>query len=252
MTKVRGLGYQTGVYSSAGSGIVMLDQALASGRDFAYPDYIWIARWDGVANTSTTYISDERWEPAPPGQAEPGGHLETWEASRSTSIATTSTSAGNDRTETPRALRRSAHRLVELQAARSRRRLAVPGQDPAVSAEDKGAVLRPDRRPLRRRHASGCQHLAASGGATLSDMWTINNWVTLLTDGNTPVVKIGSGRYAVRRLQRALNAVLRNHDHDATGVFGPATERALRVWQRRKGLPATGVVAWNTWAALQR
>ena len=70
--EVRSLGYSTGVYSSAGSGILMLDQARAAGRNFAYSDYIWIARWDGVANTSTSYISDDAVEPAPPGQAVRG------------------------------------------------------------------------------------------------------------------------------------------------------------------------------------
>ena len=57
-------------------------------------------------------------------------------ASRSTSTATTSTSAGERSAPKRRqALRRSADRLVELQAARSRQRPAVQGQDPAVSAE---------------------------------------------------------------------------------------------------------------------
>ena len=56
----------------------MLDQAMATGRDFAYPDYIWIARWDGVANTSTTYISDERWNPHRRVKQYEGGHNETW------------------------------------------------------------------------------------------------------------------------------------------------------------------------------
>ena len=89
-------------------------------------------------------------------------------------------------------------------------------------------------------------------GATPSETWTINNWVTLLSDGNTPVLKIGSGSYAVRRLQRTLNAALANHDVRATGVFGAETKRALRAWQGRAGLRRTGVAARNTWAALQR
>ena len=55
--QLHALGYVSGVYSSAGSGIKSLDDArvLRPGV-FALPDQIWIARWDGLANTSTTYI----------------------------------------------------------------------------------------------------------------------------------------------------------------------------------------------------
>jgi len=53
--QLHALGYVSGVYSSAGSGIKSLDDArvLRPGV-FTLPDQIWIARWDGQANTSTT------------------------------------------------------------------------------------------------------------------------------------------------------------------------------------------------------
>ena len=46
--QIRALGYISGVYSSAGSGIKALDDARVK-RPTAYtmPDQIWIARWDG-------------------------------------------------------------------------------------------------------------------------------------------------------------------------------------------------------------
>ncbi|RYZ39332.1 MAG: DUF1906 domain-containing protein, partial [Myxococcaceae bacterium] len=57
------LGYASGVYSSAGSGIVQLDKVRrAKTAGFHLPDQLWIARWDGKANTSTTYISDAGWK----------------------------------------------------------------------------------------------------------------------------------------------------------------------------------------------
>ena len=73
------LGYVSGVYSSAGSGIKSLDDArvLRPGA-FALPDQIWIARWDGVANTSTSYIRDDGWRPGGRIKQYQGGHDETW------------------------------------------------------------------------------------------------------------------------------------------------------------------------------
>lgn len=78
-TRVRQLGYLSGVYSSAGSGIKILDQARVQGRaDVVLPDRIWIARWDGVANTSTSYIAEDGWRPGGRVKQYQGGHNETW------------------------------------------------------------------------------------------------------------------------------------------------------------------------------
>ncbi len=78
-TRVRQLGYVSGVYSSAGSGMKVLDQARMQARaDIALPDRIWIARWDGVANTSTSYIAEDGWRPGGRMKQFKGGHNETW------------------------------------------------------------------------------------------------------------------------------------------------------------------------------
>ena len=79
VTRIKALGYVAGFYSSASSGIKMLDDArrLRPGQ-FALPDRIWIARWDGVANTSTTYIPEDGWRPGGRMKQYRGGHNETW------------------------------------------------------------------------------------------------------------------------------------------------------------------------------
>ena len=57
-------GYAAGYYSSAASGIRMLDDArVRPGNPFLLPDQIWIADWDGKANTSSTYIRSDGWQP---------------------------------------------------------------------------------------------------------------------------------------------------------------------------------------------
>ena len=45
---------------------------------FTLPDQIWIARWDGKANTSTSYIREDGWRPGGRVKQFQGGHNETW------------------------------------------------------------------------------------------------------------------------------------------------------------------------------
>jgi peptidoglycan hydrolase-like protein with peptidoglycan-binding domain len=76
-------------------------------------------------------------------------------------------------------------------------------------------------------------------------------WVVLLSRGPRPVLKYGASGPAVRRVQRALNAVLvRGIRID--GVFGRPDIRATRSYQRRVGIRPSGVVNPATWRALQR
>ena len=79
VTRIKALGYTAGFYSSASSGIKMLDDARTQRPgQFALPDRIWIARWDGAANTSTTYIPEDGWRPGGRMKQYLGGHNETW------------------------------------------------------------------------------------------------------------------------------------------------------------------------------
>ena len=56
---LHGLGYQSGVYSSSGSGIV--DLAAQVGTGYALPDDLWIANWNNQENTLDPVV------PRPPG-----------------------------------------------------------------------------------------------------------------------------------------------------------------------------------------
>src|SRR3954470_23688624 len=73
------LHFISGVYSSAGSGIWALDQArMHDPTAYHLPDRVWIARWDGIANTSTSYVAPDGWRPGGRMKQYRGGHDETW------------------------------------------------------------------------------------------------------------------------------------------------------------------------------
>ena len=91
---VKAAGYVAGVYSSAGSGIKVLDDARVNRPGaFTLPDQIWMARWDGVANTSTSYIREDGWRPGTGSSSFEAATTRSGVASGSTSTPTSSTSA---------------------------------------------------------------------------------------------------------------------------------------------------------------
>ena len=63
-----------------------------------------------------------------------------------------------------------------------------------------------------------------------------------------PTVRRGAQAHPVRTLQQLLRA--RGQSVAVDGVFGPATETAVRAFQQQKHLSLDGVVGPLTWAAL--
>ena len=79
---------------------------------------------------------------------------------------------------------------------------------------------------------------------------TRSDWTALLSAGNTGASLTAGQRGAdVVRVQRALNAALSRH-LAVTGVYNMRTRRAVGRYQHRVGIPATRVVATQTWSAL--
>ena len=69
-------GYQSGVYSSASSGIS--DLVSQYGTGYAEPDDIWIAHWDGQATTNDSYVPSGDWPGSTRLRQYAGGHNETY------------------------------------------------------------------------------------------------------------------------------------------------------------------------------
>jgi peptidoglycan hydrolase-like protein with peptidoglycan-binding domain len=63
-----------------------------------------------------------------------------------------------------------------------------------------------------------------------------------------PFVRKGNRDHPVQTLQYLLRA--RNHTVPVDGIFGPATDAAVRAFQQQKSLTADGIVGPRTWAAL--
>jgi len=63
-----------------------------------------------------------------------------------------------------------------------------------------------------------------------------------------PIVQQGDRNHPVKTLQYLLRE--RGHSVDVDGIFGPATDAAVRAFQQEKNLAVDGDVGPKTWAAL--
>jgi peptidoglycan hydrolase-like protein with peptidoglycan-binding domain len=250
--KLHKLGYVSGVYSSAGSHILAMDDARVDrpGR-FALPDRIWIARWDGVADTSTSYIREDGWRP--------GGRMKQYRGDH-----------------------RETHGGVTIDIDSNFIDLGRGSVAPAEKAHCGGVRLSYRTYPKLRSGATGSKvravqclltragHYAgpitgtmdaATGNAVrafrLERGWAGNRnvnagvWTALHSRGRESIIKYGAASEMVRRLQRALNAAA-GAGLTVDGTFEGRTTSAVASYQRRVGLPGTGVVTIATWNHLQR
>ena len=253
--QIRRLGYVSGVYSSVGSGIKMLDDARVQRPGvFTLPDRIWLARWDGVANTSSDYILEDGWRPGGRVKQYKGGHDERWGGVK-INIDSNYLELGNG-SVAPAEARCNGTRVN----FKDYPRLTPPrnGQRPGkrmVSAlkcllSEQSAYSGNLKGKFSPRLVEAIRTWKAERGMRSSDAWSQRNWVALFATGVNPVVKVGSTGGDVRRLQRALNAANETTRLPVSGVFDGFTDRAVRAYQARNGLEASGVAGSQTWAAL--
>ncbi len=248
--KLHLMGWVSGVYSSAASGIKMLDDAKTyrPGK-YAMPDQVWIADWNGRADVHSSYVRSSSWMPHKRVHQYRGGHNETHGGvtinidSNWLDLGTGSTapkarpSCGvriNFASYPALSLGETSNAVPGLQCLLRNRRL--------YAGELRSTYDRATDRAVRAFQST--HSLPVGGGMTR------RTWVTLLSDGRSPVIKRGSASHPVRRLQRSLNAAL-GSGLSVTGVFNARTTSAVLSYQGRRGLPRTGVVADSTWAQLR-
>jgi hypothetical protein len=257
--QIHALGYVSGVYSSAGSGIKALDDArVTRPTAFVLPDQIWIARWDGIASTTTPYIRNSGWKPHARIKQYQGGHNETW-GGVTINIDRNYLDLGQG-SVAPREVYCGGIAVPSygFSVLRPPTATSVP---PANQVKALQCLLQEQGLYAGRIHGKFGPRVLAAVNAwqgnhrmRVQPAWSRRNWVSLLSAGDTPVVKFGSTGPAVRRLQRALSVAGTDATAKAVranGVFNAKTDRALRTWQKRVGVEVSGVAATKTWKALQ-
>ncbi|MEQ6901652.1 glycoside hydrolase domain-containing protein [Nocardioides sp. YIM 152588] len=249
------LDYVSGVYSSAGSGIKDLDDARVSRpKAFELPDMIWVARWDGVANTSTSYIRDDGWRPGGRVKQYQGGHNETW-GGVTINIDRNYLDVGNGH-----AAPADPHCGGVRVNFRTYPGLAAPTD---TTTPPKGRVRalqcllteqdRYDGKINGLYKAATVKAVTAwqtARGVAATGQVTTKDWMRLHAAGNRPILKIGSTGAEVRRVQRTLNAASGSTRLKADGVYDAELADAVRAYQRRVGTKVSGIVDTRTWRRL--
>jgi len=253
--RIHQLDYVSGVYSSAGSGIRMLDDArVKTPGKYALPDRLWVARWDGRANLEAPgYLRSDGWMPHSRVKQYRGGHNETW-GGVTINIDSNFLSLGKG--STARAERPKCKEKVAISLPKYPRLTTAKKKATATKAVQ--CLLR--KKKLYRGPITGvfdATTLAAANSFQSSNRLATKaavnraSWVALLSSGKTRVVKRGSTGAPVRRLQRALTAATKQAV-PVTGVFDEATESATKRWQRSVGVAASGVVNTAMWRLLNQ
>ncbi|HEX6516661.1 MAG TPA: glycoside hydrolase domain-containing protein [Nocardioidaceae bacterium] len=258
--KLHRLGYRSGIYSSASSGMRMLDEArLYQPNRYTLPDQIWIAEWmHGVqprrahrsAGVDSAYVSEDGWMPHARVRQYLGGHHESY-GGVEINIDSDFMDVGRGSFARPE----GPHCGVRINFPRYRLQRLGRSNDQVAAGQcllrrkhvyDGRAHGRFDRRTLRAVKRFQRRHELPVTGVLNRRTWTV-----LLADGQRPLMKFGSNRYGVRRVQRALNAA-EWAELEVSGVFDRPTVAAVRAYQRARGLHRTGVVTEEVWQDLQR
>lgn len=255
--QLHALGYVSGVYSSAGSGMKSLDDArvLRPGV-FTLPDQIWIARWDGQANTSTTYIREDGWRPGGRVKQFQGGHNETWGGvtiNIDRNYLELSPGAA-----TPAAVTHCHGTPVDLSnyprlKAPARGNTPNPDQVSALKCllKEQGVFKGRVKGAWSGRLTKAVHHWQKQVALRRTAMFSRSAWMTLLGAGPTTVLNLGSSGEDVRRVQRTLNAASPKHALPISGSYDAVTQAAVAAWQAKNGITENGVVGPASWAALQ-
>jgi hypothetical protein len=256
--QLHALGYVSGVYSSAGSGIKSLDDArVQRPGTFELPDQIWIARWDGEANTSTTYIRSDGWIPGRRVKQFQGGHDEKW-GGVTINIDRNYLDLSSGAPTTPTVQSHCGNTPVDLAnyprlKAPSRGHVPNAAQVTALKCllKEQGVFHGKVKGAWTGRLTKAVKAWQQRMGLGKTAMFSRTAWMTLLSAGPTPVLNLGSTGEDVRRVQRALNAASPRQKLAINGVYDTVTQGAVIAWQGKNGIAEYGVVGPGSWAALQ-
>ncbi len=273
--RLHALGYASGYYSSAASGIRMLDDArVTPGNPFTLPDQVWIADWNNQANTASSYIRSDGWQPYARAHQYRGGHNETWggvtinidrnylslrtpklpgsstpapapaPAPAPTAPKYTGTSTADARC-TPTSISKARYRKTD---ARTNPALFVPLQ---CLLKQQHLYRYEVTGRWNRQTLSALHTFQRTSGYTMRPYVSRNVWTAMLTKGNgRKGLRTGVRGADVVRVQRALNAAA-DPKLKVSGTYGAGTRRAVAAYQRSVRIKASGIVGSRTWAAFE-
>lgn len=256
--RLHALGYKSGYYSSAGSGIKMVDDFRAKyPTTFTYPDTLWIARWDGAANTSvsSSYLAPTAWTPGRRIKQYQGGHNEAWggvtiNIDRNFLDLGAGMVPGREVHCGGVAVDLPTYATLKMPTASYKPPVASVKALQCLMAEFKaytgkinGSYDLTTRRAVytwqRRR------------GFAASSTWGNRDWITLLSAGARPVLKYGSAGLYVRRVQRAMRVAMPSRNVQVTGVYDATTAAHAGAYRRQIGVSSYNIINTATWLKLQ-
>jgi hypothetical protein len=249
--KLHDAGFKSGVYSSGSAAIAALDAAKASGRNMTYPDHLWMAWTNKVADTDGgPYLRDSLWDNHQRihqyhnnVSASYGGHGVTIDKNF------LDVGKGSVATKDPR----------PCDVAMSF------DSYPRLDKGDTGSKVSALQCLLKERghsvkvtgtfDSSTSQAIDAFrkslGWGPTAGHTTNPTWTALLSAGSTPrVLKRGSNGDAVWRLQRALTAA--GASVTVNGVYGKKTVSAVKSYRSANGLTSYETTESSVWSLLKR
>ncbi len=258
--QIHSLGYVSGVYSSAASGIKILDDArVTPGNRIALPDQIWIADWNNKADTNSTYIRSDGWQGRRIHQYQ-GGHNETWggvtinidrnyldlrgQASTPPPITTPEGTKSYDPKCTTSSINRWTYRFV---SPTRRPGMVVPLQ---CLLKQRGLYTWDVTGKWNSMTTSAVAAWQQKVEHRVRKAFTRADWVSLLSSGNAgTTLKPGVRGADVIRAQRTLNAA-GDGLIKINGIYDAPTQARAREYQIENQIsPAEGIIAQLTWGA---
>ena len=268
--QLHALRYASGYYSSAASGIRMIDDARVSANNpYTLPDQIWIADWNGRANTSSSYIRSDGWQPYRRMKQYQGGHNETWGGVtinidrnylklRTPSLPGSSAPAPAPSGPKYTGTSTSDPRCTPTSISKARYRKTGAGTNtglivPLQCLLKQQLLYRYEVTGVWNRQTLAALHMAQrSTGFALRPYVTRGLWTALLTADNAgTVLRTGVDGPDVVRVQRALNAAA-DPQLKVSGTYGRYTRFAVAAYQRAVGIRPSGVVGVGTWNAFEK
>lgn len=247
--KLHQLGYRSGFYSSGSSGITAIEGARTlSPGSYNLPDQIWIADWNGKVTVRSPWVAKDAWVGQRMHQYR-GSHVET-HGGVAIEIDSNWLEVGGG-TKAPRVRKHCRGVRVDFPTYGVQRRGSSGDRVRALQCllREKRLLSGDLTERYDRRVVKAVKRFQDRVGLRQSGVTRKATWVALLSSGPSPLVKVGSGSDAVRRVQRAVNAATTAR-LAVTGVYDRATERAVKAYQGGLGVPRTGVVATTLWASL--